>query len=46
LSDAAAMPAISFVQKFREEFEFYVREGRSKTTGKKASEHAGVDAHA
>ncbi|RME18174.1 MAG: NADH oxidoreductase (quinone) subunit F [Bdellovibrio sp.] len=30
LSDAAAMPAISFVQKFRSEFEFYVREGRSK----------------
>jgi NADH-quinone oxidoreductase subunit F len=30
LSDAAAMPAISFVTKFREEFEFYVREGRSK----------------
>jgi NADH-quinone oxidoreductase subunit F len=33
LSDAAAMPAISFVQKFREEFEFYVREGRSKVKG-------------
>ncbi len=33
LSDAAAMPAISFVQKFREEFEFYVREGRSKVNG-------------
>lgn len=30
LSDAAAMPAISFVTKFRDEFEFYVREGRSK----------------
>lgn len=30
LSDAAAMPALSFVQKFRDEFEFYVREGRSK----------------
>ena len=30
LSDAAAMPAISFVQKFRDEFEFFVREGRSK----------------
>jgi NADH-quinone oxidoreductase subunit F len=29
LSDAAAMPAISFVTKFREEFEYYVREGRS-----------------
>lgn len=33
LSDAAAMPAISFVQKFRDEFEFYVREGRSKVKG-------------
>lgn len=33
LSDAAAMPAISFVDKFREEFEFYVREGRSKIRG-------------
>jgi NADH-quinone oxidoreductase subunit F len=33
LSDAAAMPAISFVQKFRDEFEFYVREGRSKVSG-------------
>lgn len=30
LSDAAALPAISFSQKFRDEFEFYVREGRSK----------------
>ncbi len=30
LSDAAAMPTISFVSKFRDEFEFYVREGRSK----------------
>lgn len=33
LSDAAAMPAISFVQKFRDEFEFFVREGRSKVSG-------------
>lgn len=30
LSDAAALPAISFVTKFRDEFEFFVREGRSK----------------
>jgi NADH-quinone oxidoreductase subunit F len=30
LSDAAAMPTISFVNKFRDEFEYYVREGRSK----------------
>lgn len=33
LSDAAAMPTISFVQKFRDEFEFFVREGRSKIKG-------------
>lgn len=33
LSDAAALPVISFVQKFRDEFEFYIREGRSKVTG-------------
>lgn len=33
LSDAAALPTISFVQKFRDEFEFYIREGRSKVTG-------------
>jgi len=33
LSDAAAMPAISFVEKFRDEFEFYVREGCSKVKG-------------
>lgn len=31
LSDAAAMPAISFVTKFKDEFEHFVREGRSKT---------------
>ena len=33
LSDAAALPAISFVSKFREEFEFYVKEGRSMVKG-------------
>jgi len=33
LSDAAALPVISFVSKFREEFEFFVREGRSKVKG-------------
>ena len=33
LSDAAAMPAMSFVKKFRNEFEFYVNEGRSSVTG-------------
>lgn len=30
LADAAAMPTISFVNKFRDEFEYFVREGRSK----------------
>lgn len=33
LSDAAALPVISFVTKFRDEFEFYVREGRSRVKG-------------
>ncbi|MDZ4662365.1 MAG: NADH-quinone oxidoreductase subunit NuoF [Pseudomonadota bacterium] len=33
LSDAAAFPAMSFVLKFRDEFEFFVREGRSKIKG-------------
>ncbi|MCX7978985.1 MAG: SLBB domain-containing protein, partial [Bdellovibrionaceae bacterium] len=33
LSDAAALPVISFVTKFRDEFEVYVREGRSKVKG-------------
>ena len=33
LSDAAAMPTLSFLKKFRDEFEFYVREGRSKVKG-------------
>lgn len=33
LSDAAALPIISFVTKFRDEFEYYVREGRSKVKG-------------
>ena len=33
LSDAAALPVISFVSKFRDEFEYYVREGRSKVKG-------------
>jgi NADH-quinone oxidoreductase subunit F len=34
LSDAAALPVLSFVTKFRNEFEYYIREGRSMTTGK------------
>ena len=33
LSDAAAMPALSFVKKFRHEFEHYVREGKSLVKG-------------
>jgi NADH-quinone oxidoreductase subunit F len=33
LSDAAALPVLSFVSKFREEFEYFVREGRSKVKG-------------
>lgn len=33
LSDAAALPVLSFVPKFREEFEFYIREGVSKVKG-------------
>jgi len=34
LSDAAALPVLSFVTKFRDEFEYFVREGRSKVKGK------------
>ena len=44
LSDAAAMPALSFVKKFRDEFEFFVREGRSKV--KAESMEKGGHAHA
>lgn len=33
LSDAAALPVLSFVTKFRDEFEYYVREGHSKVRG-------------
>ncbi len=33
LSDAAAMPALSFLKKFRDEFEYYIKEGRSKVKG-------------
>lgn len=38
LSDAAALPILSFVTKFRDEFEFFVREGRSKVKGKSYAE--------
>ncbi len=33
LSDAAALPVISFVTKFRDEFEYFVKEGKSKVKG-------------
>lgn len=33
LSDAAALPVLSFITKFRDEFEYYVREGHSKVKG-------------
>lgn len=33
LSDAAALPVLSFVQKFRGEFEYFIREGRSMVRG-------------
>lgn len=33
LSDAAALPVLSFVTKFRDEFEYFVREGKSKIKG-------------
>jgi NADH-quinone oxidoreductase subunit F len=49
LSDAAALPVLSFVQKFRGEFEFFVREGRSQVTGKVAqisSSHGSEVVHA
>ena len=31
LSDAAAMPTVGFITKFRDEFEFFIKEGKSKT---------------
>ena len=33
LSDAAALPVLSFVPKFRSEFEYYIREGKSQVRG-------------
>jgi len=33
LSDAAALPVLSFVTKFRSEFEYFVKEGRSQVKG-------------
>jgi NADH-quinone oxidoreductase subunit F len=38
LSDAAALPVLSFVPKFRSEFEFYIREGRSQVKGRAHAE--------
>lgn len=38
LSDAAALPVLSFVTKFRDEFEFFVREGKSKVRGERTYE--------
>lgn len=40
LSDAAALPIISFVTKFRDEFEYFVREGKSKVKGTAYKGHA------
>ncbi|MCS6838997.1 MAG: NADH-quinone oxidoreductase subunit NuoF [Bdellovibrionaceae bacterium] len=34
LSDAAALPVMSFVTKFRDEFDYYVHNGKSKVKGK------------
>ena len=34
LSDAAALPVLGIVPKFRDEFEFYIKEGYSKVKGK------------
>jgi NADH-quinone oxidoreductase subunit F len=47
LSDAAALPVLSFVQKFKEEFEFFIREKRSKVKGSKiyAQMNPHADAH-
>jgi NADH-quinone oxidoreductase subunit F len=33
LGDAAAMPVISFVKNFREEFEYFIKNGKSMVTG-------------
>lgn len=33
LSDAAALPVLSFVTKFKDEFEYFIREGKSKVKG-------------
>lgn len=33
LGDAAAMPVISFIKEFRDEFEYFIEHGKSKVTG-------------
>ncbi|HVK60159.1 MAG TPA: NADH-quinone oxidoreductase subunit NuoF [Bdellovibrionales bacterium] len=47
LSDAAALPVLSFVQKFKDEFDYFVREKRSKVKGTKiyAQMNPSAEAH-
>ena len=45
LSDAAALPVISFVTKFRDEFEYFVREGKSKVKGTAYKGHSHAAHH-
>ncbi len=45
LSDAAALPVISFVTKFRDEFEYFVREGKSKVKGTAYKGISNVEMH-
>jgi NADH-quinone oxidoreductase subunit F len=42
LSDAAAMPVEGIVKKFRSEFEYFIREGRSQVTGKTPAANASI----
>ncbi|MES2856734.1 MAG: NADH-quinone oxidoreductase subunit NuoF [Bdellovibrionota bacterium] len=47
LSDAAALPVLSFVTKFKDEFDYFIREKRSKIKGTKiyAQMNPSTDAH-
>ncbi len=45
LSDAAALPIISFITKFRDEFEYFVREGKSKVKGTAYKGHSHAAHH-
>ncbi len=36
LGDAAAMPVLSFIKEFRDEFEYFIEHGKSKVTGEAA----------